>query len=115
MDKTHVFFSCGCFIFIPKLKTCVALKLCPSYTHWPFVSGSWGNGKCHVLLNTNEKKRLAHSASESMNLSKFHDNSFNYSCFRHLNVETEGGGDEGQLKREDEGESRRGRRRGIGE
>lgn len=51
--------------------------------------------------NTNEKKRSAHSASESMNLSKFHDNSFNYSRFRHLNVETEGGGDEGQLKRED--------------
>lgn len=109
MDKTHIF-SSGCFIFILKLKTRVALKLRPSYTHWPFVSGSWGNGKCHVLLNTNEKKRLAHSASESMNLSKFH-NSFNYSCFRHLNVETEGGGDEGQLKRGrggvEEGEEKR--------
>lgn len=100
---------------IRKFKICAALKICPSNAHWPFVSRCWGNGKCHVLLNTNEKKRSSHSASESMNLSKFHDNSFNYSCFRHLNVETEGGGDEGQLKREDEGELRRGWRRGIGE
>lgn len=100
MDKSHVF-RWSCYIFIRKLKICVALKVCLSFAHWLFVSGSWGNGKCHVLLNTNEKKRSAHSASESMNLSKFHDNSFNYSCFRHLNVETEGGGDEGQLKRGD--------------
>lgn len=51
---------------------------------------------------------MAPSASESMNLSKFQDNSFNYFCFRYLNVASEGGGDEGQLKREDEGELRRG-------
>lgn len=36
-------------------------------------------------------------------------------AFRYLHVKIEEGGDEGQFKREDEGELRRGRRRGIGE